>query len=147
MTDQIQNFHKASEDFLEVVKKVKLDEDVYKDGWNAKEIISHVIFYQKYYSSIVESIVNEQELPLIDKSLSQTNIKSAEEFQNSSRDELLIEFEKAKNLFLKCIKQIAANKQIPYKKGGRIYTAKAYTEEITRHLIKHTKDLARKLSI
>ena len=141
MKDDIQKFEKAAADFIEIVKVIPLSKPIYKDGWNAKQIISHVIFYQTYYASIVRALVRGESLPLITESLAQVNISSARQFASSSRKRLLDAFSQAQQLFVLNIREIAPNKNIPYKKGGRVYTATRYLLEITRHLVKHTADL------
>lgn len=144
MKELIEDFKVAAKDFSETIAAVELDKQVYADGWKASQIISHVIYYQEYYSRIVKALATKQELPLITESLAKINILSAKAYENASKAELISRFKKAQGIYQRNIKHIAANTKIPYKKGGRIYTAKQYTITITGHLIKHTKDLKRK---
>lgn len=144
MKQEIKNLNDSANAFLEVVQTTKLLRPVYDDGWNAKEIIAHVVYYHEYYTRVVDALVKGKDLPLIDESLMVTNIRGAREYAKYSRDELYTRFKKAQGLFTKDLLLLKDDTEIPYKKGGMIYKAVDYVKVIDGHIRKHTKDLTRK---
>lgn len=144
MIQEVKNLEDSANAFLEVVRTTKLLRPVYDNGWNAKEIVAHLVYYHEYYSRVVDALVKKKVLPLIDESLMVTNIRGAREYAKYSRNELYSRFKKAQRIFVKDLLLLKDNTEIPYKKGGRIYRAVDYVNEIARHIRKHTKDLTRK---
>ncbi|HAM96294.1 MAG: hypothetical protein UR96_C0010G0010 [candidate division WS6 bacterium GW2011_GWC1_36_11] len=144
MVQEIKNLEESVNAFLEVVHTTKLLRPVYEDGWNAKEIIAHLVYYHEYYTRVVDALVKKKDLPLIDESLMVTNIRGAREYAKYSRNELYSRFMKAQSIFVKNLLLLKDDTEIPYKKGGRIYKAVDYVKVIDGHIRKHTKDLMRK---
>jgi hypothetical protein len=144
MDEVVKKLNESANSFIETVSKVKLYQEVYENGWSAKQIIAHIVFYHEYYASVIRAMVKDRKLPLIDESLAVVNKRSAVEYGRLPRKELLKRFEKANGSLSKNIVQLDVNAEIPYKKGGRRYTPNEYIREITRHIEKHTKDLRRR---
>lgn len=143
MNEIIDTFVKSSEEFITTIHNTPLEKPVYNDGWNARQIMSHVIFWQEYYASVAKAVASDEKLPLIEGSLIKSNVQSGQKFSKFSKTELISRFQNASNNFIENMKFIHPRKNIPYSKGGRIYTAKEYLDVITKHLIKHTKDIKR----
>ena len=144
MKNEILSLEDSANTFLNVVHTTKLLRPVYEDGWNAKEIIAHIVYYHEYYTRVVDALVKKKDLPLIDESLMVTNIRGAREYAKYSRNELYSRFMKAQSIFVKDLLLLKDDTEIPYKKGGRIYKAVDYVKVIDGHIRKHTKDLMRK---
>jgi hypothetical protein len=144
MDEAIKRLNNAAAEFIRVADSVMLSKQVYELGWNAKEIIAHIVFYHEYYARVVEAIVQKQELPLINESLARVNKRSAKEESKYSREILLSRFKTAHEIFVKNLIQLDSSARIPYKENGRIYEVNGYINEITRHIMRHTKDLKRK---
>jgi len=144
MKNEILSLEDSANTFLNVVHTTKLLRPVYEDGWNAKEIIAHIVYYHEYYTRVVDALVKKKDLPLIDESLMVTNIRGAREYAKYSRNELYSRFMKAQSIFVKNLLLLKDDTEIPYKKGGRIYKAVDYVKVIDGHIRKHTKDLMRK---
>ncbi len=144
MIQEVKNLEDSANAFLDVVRTTKLLRPVYEDGWNAKEIVAHIVYYHEYYSRVVDALVKKKDLPLIDESLAVINMRCTKEYAKYSRNELYDRFKKAQRLFVKDLLLLKDDTEIPYKKGGRIYKAVDYVNEIARHIRKHTKDLTRK---
>ena len=134
----------AANNFIDVVKDIVVSKEVYENGWNAKHIIAHIVFYHEYYVNVVKALVDKKELPLIDESLAKVNLKSANDYSKMTRNELIKRFETAHKLFVNNLIKLNSDTLIPYKKGGRIYKRDEYIEEISRHIARHTKDLVKK---
>ncbi len=143
MKQEVKNLEDSASAFLEVVRTTKLLRPVYDDGWNAKEIIAHVVYYHEYYTRVVDALVKKKELPLIDESLAVINKRCTKEYAKYSRNELYERFKKAQRLFTKDLLLLKDDTEIPYKKGGMIYKAVDYVKVIDGHIRKHTKDLTR----
>jgi len=137
----IESINKSAKEFLEVAEHAMLSKEVYEDGWDAKEIIAHIVFYHQYYASVVSAIVLKKELPLIDESLAKVNLESAKEYSRFSREQLLHKFRVAHKKLIDNILLLPTDAKIPYKKAGRIYEPEEYITEIARHIARHTKDL------
>lgn len=143
MQTELEQLAVAANSFREIAQITELNREVYKDGWTTKQIIAHIVFYHGYYASVCDAKSKGKELPLIDKSLGKVNQETAIEYGKLSREELMNRFDTSQKTLVRALDKLNGNTHIPYKKGGRIYTAKQYLIEITRHLIKHTKDLKR----
>lgn len=134
----------AVSEFIDTASKVLLSKKIYEDGWYAKHIIAHIVFYHEYYARVVQAIVENIELPLINESLAKVNIRSAEEYSKLSRKELLSRLKIANEILGNNIIKLDKATIIPYKKGGSTYTPESYQRVIAGHIEKHTKDLRRK---
>lgn len=138
------HINEVAREFIEIAEEVLLAKQVYEDGWNAKEIIAHIVFYHEYYASVVKAIVDKEELPLINESLAKVNTESARNYSKLSRTELIKRFKAAHELLTRKISELGELTEIPYKRGGRIYNPEEYIDEIAGHIKRHTKDLKRK---
>jgi hypothetical protein len=121
-------------------------EAVICDGWNAREILSHLTFWHESFARNVRDLVEGvQPIPLKGK-YSELNRRSVEEMQHLSTEQVLARLQTAQRIIHENIlsKRLA---MIPYRKGSRDYTPEEHLEVVTGHIQEHTKGIERALNL
>lgn len=127
-------------EFIETAKKVTLSKNVYTDGWNAKEIIAHIVFWHEYYVTILRALSRKEAPPLMEGSAEKNN-QAVPIAAYHSREVLLKRLRKAQKEFNNYILKVNHLPLIPYNKTAMKRPPAEYVSVIAHHVAKHDKDL------
>ncbi|MCA9390169.1 hypothetical protein KC571_02090 [candidate division WWE3 bacterium] len=133
----------AIEQFIKTAHHVTLSQEVYADGWSAKEIIAHLVFWHEYYVTVLKALANDEDPPLMEGT-AEKNKFAAPIAKKNSREELLNRLVKAQQKFKKYIVLVKIP-LIPYNKTAMKRPPKDYVSVIAKHVAKHEKDLHKAL--
>lgn len=139
LTDELTYYQRVMDEFVASAKRVVLSQEVYKGGWNAKEIIAHVVDWHEYYVTIVKALA-KNEAPPLKKGSAHKNDAATPMASQNSREKLIERLLTAHQQYVKYVKLVKTSR-IPYTLKAKDYTPAEYVRVIADHIERHGTDL------
>lgn len=143
LTEELIRYQQVMDEFVNTAKRVVLLREVYKGGWNAKEIIAHVVDWHEYYVTIIKALA-KNEVPPLKKGSAHKNDAATPLAKQNSREALIKRLLFAHRQYVKYV-QLVGKARIPYTLKAKEYTPAEYVHVIAGHINRHMQDLKKAL--
>lgn len=110
------------------------------EGWTAKDILGHIVFWHESFARNVRDIVNDTKPTPLKGKYSDLTQRCFDEMSTKTVEEIIMKLEAAHRVIQENIldpKLVL----IPYKKGSRDYTPDEHLDIVNEHIKEHLSDI------
>lgn len=121
---------------FDVYKNMANSEIAVYEGWTAKDILGHIVFWHESFARNVRDIVNDIKPTPLKGKYSDLNQRCFDEMRQKTVEEITQRLEAAHRV----IRENILNPKlvlIPYKKGSRDYTPEEHLDIVNEHIKEH----------
>ena len=107
------------------------------DEWSVKDTLGHILFWHESFARNVAALADGREPDVLAGKYIDLNRRGVEESRAMSTDRLAARLAEAQAVIRRCIVELPADVQIPYRKGSRTYTPDEHLAIVRDHIVAH----------